>query len=51
VQKALGGSVTFTNNEAIVALQTPIFADDDHIVQYEPYKMNGRYKLSCMLRK
>ena len=44
-QEALRGLVTFTNGHMRVALQLPVFRDDNTISQYVPYELNGDYKL------
>jgi hypothetical protein len=44
-QEALRGTVKFSNGHMRVALQTPIFRQDDSIARYEAYKLNGDYKL------
>jgi hypothetical protein len=43
--KALVGSMTFSNGIMRIALQLPVYRDDDSIRGHTSYRLNGVYKL------
>jgi hypothetical protein len=46
-QKALLGSLTFSNGCMRVVFQVPDYRDDDTVRRHDPYKLNGYYKLEA----
>lgn len=44
-QKALLGSITFSNGTMHIDFQVPEYRDDDSIRRHDKYRLNGDYKL------